>query len=38
MIKKFNDLNYYELLKIPYNASSFEVRQAYKNTMPLPLR
>ena len=33
MIKKFNDLNYYELFKIPYNASSFEVRQAYKNIL-----
>jgi DnaJ-class molecular chaperone len=33
MIKKFNDLNYYELLKIPHNASSFEVRQAYKNIL-----
>jgi len=33
MIKKFNDLNYYELLKIQYNASSFEVRQAYKNIL-----
>ena len=33
MTKKFNDLNYYELFKIPYNASSFEVRQAYKNML-----
>ena len=33
MTKKFNDLNYYELFKIPYNASSFEVRQAYKNIL-----
>ena len=33
MIKKFKDLNYYELLKIPYNASPFEIRQAYKNIL-----
>jgi DnaJ-class molecular chaperone len=33
MTKKFNDLNYYELFKIPYNASAFEVRQAYKNIL-----
>lgn len=33
MTKKFSDLNYYELFKIPYNASSFEVRQAYKNIL-----
>jgi DnaJ-class molecular chaperone len=33
MIKKFKDLNYYELLKIPYNASSFEIRQAYKHIL-----
>ena len=33
MIKKFEDLNYYELLKIPFNASSFEIRQAYKNIL-----
>ena len=33
MIKKFSNLNYYELLKIPHNASSFEVRQAYKNIL-----
>ena len=30
MIKKFEGLNYYELLSISYNASSFEIRQAYK--------
>ena len=30
MTKKFKDLNYYELLRIAYNASSFEIRQAYK--------
>jgi DnaJ-class molecular chaperone len=33
MIKKFEDFNYYELLKISYNASSFEVRQAYKHML-----
>jgi len=33
MIKKFEDLNYYELFQIPYGASSFEVRQAYKNIL-----
>ena len=33
MMKKFEDFNYYELLKIPFNASSFEVRQAYKNIL-----
>jgi DnaJ-class molecular chaperone len=33
MIKNFKDLNYYELLRIPYNASSFEIRQAYKHIL-----
>jgi DnaJ-class molecular chaperone len=33
MIKSFKDLNYYELLRIPYNASSFEIRQAYKDIL-----
>ena len=33
MIKKFKDLNYYELLRIAYNASSFEIRQAYKHIL-----
>ena len=33
MIKNFKDLNYYELLSIPYNASSFEIRQAYKHIL-----
>lgn len=33
MIKRFDQLNYYELLKIPYGASSFEIRQAYKNAL-----
>ena len=31
MKKSFEDLNYYELLKVPIDASSFEIRQAYKN-------
>jgi curved DNA-binding protein CbpA len=30
-MKKFEELNYYELLGIPLNASYFEIRQAYKN-------
>ena len=33
MIKKFKDLNYYELLRISYGASSFEIRQAYKQVL-----
>lgn len=33
MIKKFKDLNYYELFRISYNASSFEIRQAYKHIL-----
>lgn len=33
MIKKFEDLNYYELLQISFSASSFEIRQAYKNLL-----
>lgn len=33
MIKKFKDLNYYELLRISCNASSFEIRQAYKHIL-----
>ncbi len=33
MTKQFEDLNYYELLRISYNASSFEIRQAYKNIL-----
>ena len=33
MIKKFKDLNYYELFGISYNASSFEIRQAYKHML-----
>jgi curved DNA-binding protein CbpA len=30
-MKKFEELNYYELLGISLNASYFEIRQAYKN-------
>jgi DnaJ-class molecular chaperone len=33
MIRKFEELNYYELLQVPFNASSFEVRQAYKSIL-----
>ena len=33
MSKQFKDLDYYELLRIPYNASPFEIRQAYKNIL-----
>ena len=33
MIKKFKDLNYYELFGISYDASSFEIRQAYKHIL-----
>jgi DnaJ-class molecular chaperone len=33
MIKKFEDLNFYELLRISYKASSFEIRQAYKHIL-----
>lgn len=33
MTKKFEDLNYYQLLRVPYNASPFEIRQAYKNIL-----
>ncbi len=30
-MKNFADLDHYELLEIPYDASSFEIRQAYKD-------
>ncbi len=33
MIKRFDELNNYELLRISPSASSFEVRQAYKNSL-----
>ncbi|MBK5101538.1 MAG: helix-turn-helix domain-containing protein [Desulfobacteraceae bacterium] len=29
-MSRFKELNYYELLEIPMNASAFEIRQAYK--------
>ena len=30
---RFENLNFYELLEIPVNASSFEIRQAYRNAL-----
>jgi len=30
-MNKFEELNYYEILEIPVNASSFEIRRAYRN-------
>ena len=32
-MKKFEDLNYYDLLEVPTNASYFEIRQAYKEAL-----
>jgi DnaJ-class molecular chaperone len=32
-MKRFEDLNYYEMLEIPVNASPFEVSQAYKDAL-----
>ena len=32
-MKSFKDLNYYEMLEISVNASDFEIRQAYKDTL-----
>ena len=32
-MRKFEELNHYELLEIPINASTFEIRQAYKETL-----
>ena len=32
-MERFEDLNYYELLEIPVNASPFEIRQAYRNAL-----
>ncbi len=33
MMTRFNNLNFYELLEVPVNASSFEIRQAYRNAL-----
>ena len=33
MMKRFEELNHYELLRISTSASSFEIRQAYKNSL-----
>ncbi len=32
-MRKFDDLNYYEIFEIPANASDFEIRQAYRNAL-----
>jgi len=32
-MRKFNELNFYELFELPVNASSFEIRQAYRNAL-----
>lgn len=32
-MKSFEELNYYEMLEVPVNASDFEIRQAYKDTL-----
>jgi len=32
-MNKFEELNYYEILEIPANASSFEIRRAYRNAV-----
>ena len=32
-MKKFEELDYYKMLEIPFNASDFEVRQAYKDAL-----
>ena len=32
-MRKLEELNYYEVLEIPINASTFEIRQAYKETL-----
>jgi curved DNA-binding protein CbpA len=34
-MKKFDELNYYEILKIPINSSYFEIAQAYKDALSL---
>lgn len=32
-MKKFEELNFYEVLEVPFNASDFEIRQAYKEAL-----
>ena len=32
-MKTFKELNYYKMLEVPVNASDFEIRQAYKDTL-----
>ncbi len=32
-MNKFNELNYYEILEIPIDASLFEIRRAYRNAL-----
>ena len=32
-MRKFKDLNYYEILETPINASTFQIRQAYKEAL-----
>ncbi|MCG6973272.1 MAG: helix-turn-helix domain-containing protein [Desulfobacterales bacterium] len=34
-MKKFDELNYYEILKIPMNSSYFKIKQAYKDALSL---
>jgi DnaJ-class molecular chaperone len=34
-MKKFDELNYYEILKIPINSSYFEIKKAYKDALSL---
>ena len=32
-MKNFDELNFYEMLEVPVNATDFEIRQAYKDTL-----
>jgi len=32
-MKKFEELNFYEVLEVPFSASDFEIRQAYKEAL-----
>ena len=32
-MRKFKELNYYEIFEIPINASTFEIRHAYKEAL-----